>query len=34
MINLKAAPGTRLERTEQYVAKVEAEIRQVVPPTN
>ena len=32
LINLKAAPGTRLERTEQYIARVEAEIRQVVPP--
>lgn len=32
LINLKAAPGTRLERTDQYVARVEEEIRQVVPP--
>lgn len=32
VINLKAASGTRLELTEQYVAKVENEIRQIVPP--
>ncbi len=32
MINLKAPPGLRIELTEKYVAKVEDEIRQVVPP--
>lgn len=32
VINLKATSGTRLEVTEQYVKRVEDEIRQVVPP--
>ncbi len=32
MINLKAPAGTRLELTDQYVRRVEADIRQVVPP--
>jgi hydrophobic/amphiphilic exporter-1 (mainly G- bacteria), HAE1 family len=32
VINLKAPTGTRLEITEQYVAQVENEIRQIVPP--
>jgi HAE1 family hydrophobic/amphiphilic exporter-1 len=31
MINLKAPPGMRIEVTEKYVAKVEDDIRQVVP---
>jgi hydrophobic/amphiphilic exporter-1 (mainly G- bacteria), HAE1 family len=32
VINLKATSGTRLEVTEQYVKRVEDEIRQIVPP--
>ena len=32
VINLKAPPGTRLEMTNQYVSRVEDEIRKVVPP--
>ncbi len=32
MINLKAPTGTRLELTDQYVRRVEADIREVVPP--
>lgn len=31
LINLKAAPGMRIELTEKYVARIEDEIRQVVP---
>jgi hydrophobic/amphiphilic exporter-1 (mainly G- bacteria), HAE1 family len=32
VINLKAPPGTRLEITNQYVSRVEEEIRKIVPP--
>jgi multidrug efflux pump subunit AcrB len=32
MINLKAPPGLRIELTEKYVAKIENDIREVVPP--
>jgi multidrug efflux pump subunit AcrB len=32
VINLKAPPGTRLEVTNQYVGRVEDEIRKIVPP--
>jgi multidrug efflux pump subunit AcrB len=32
VINLKAPPGTRLEITNQYVSRVEEEIRKMVPP--
>jgi len=32
VINMKAPPGTRLEATNEYVRRVEEEIRQVVPP--
>ncbi|HEV2990730.1 MAG TPA: efflux RND transporter permease subunit [Candidatus Angelobacter sp.] len=32
MINLKAPTGTRIELTDQYVRRVESEIREVVPP--
>ena len=32
MINLKAPAGTRLELTDQYVSRVEADIREVVSP--
>jgi multidrug efflux pump subunit AcrB len=32
VINMKAPPGTRLEITNQYVSRVEDEIREVVPP--
>src|SRR6202163_1908092 len=32
VVNLKAPSGTRLEVTEQYVQRVEDEIRKVVPP--
>jgi multidrug efflux pump subunit AcrB len=32
VINVKAPPGTRLEVSDNYVAKVEDEIRRVVPP--
>ncbi len=32
LINLKAPPGTRLEVTNQYVARVEEEVRKVVAP--
>lgn len=32
VINLKAPSGTRLEITEQYVQRVEQEVRKVVPP--
>ena len=31
LINLKAPPGLRIELTEKYVARIEDEIRQVVP---
>ncbi len=31
VINIKAPTGTRLELTEQYIARAEADIRQVVP---
>ena len=31
MINLKAPPGLRIELTEKYVAKIEDEIRNIVP---
>jgi multidrug efflux pump subunit AcrB len=31
VINIKAPTGTRLELTDQYIARVEADIRQVVP---
>ena len=31
VINIKAPTGTRLELTEQYIARVESDIRQVVP---
>jgi multidrug efflux pump subunit AcrB len=33
LLNLKAPPGLRLEVTDQYVAKIEDEIRRIVPPT-
>ncbi|MEO8726580.1 MAG: efflux RND transporter permease subunit [Acidobacteriaceae bacterium] len=33
-INVKAPTGTRLELTNQYVKKVEAEIRSIVPPSD
>ena len=33
MINLKAPTGTRIESTEQYVAKIEDLVKQVVNPT-
>jgi multidrug efflux pump subunit AcrB len=32
VINVKAPPGTRLEVSDNYIAKVEDEIRKVVPP--
>jgi multidrug efflux pump subunit AcrB len=32
MINIKAPSGTRLEQTENYIAQVESEIKEVVPP--
>lgn len=32
VINLKAPPGSRLEITNQYVSRVEEEIRKIVPP--
>ena len=32
VINVKAPPGTRLEVSDNYIAKVEDEIRRVVPP--
>jgi len=32
MMNLKAPTGTRLELTDEYVRRVESEIRKVVPP--
>jgi multidrug efflux pump subunit AcrB len=32
VINLKAPPGSRLEVTNQFVARVEEEIRKIVPP--
>src|SRR6266852_5593233 len=32
VINLKAPPGTRLEVTNQYVSRVEDEMRKIVPP--
>lgn len=32
VINLKAASGTRLEVTEDYIKQVESEIRRIVPP--
>jgi Cation/multidrug efflux pump len=32
VVNIKAPTGTRLELTNQYVSKVESEIRKVVPP--
>jgi hydrophobic/amphiphilic exporter-1 (mainly G- bacteria), HAE1 family len=34
VINLKAPPGTRLELTNQYVSRVEEEIRNIVPPND
>ena len=34
VINMKAPPGTRLELTDQYCARVENIIRQVVPPSD
>ncbi|MEO6829982.1 MAG: efflux RND transporter permease subunit, partial [Acidobacteriaceae bacterium] len=34
VINLKAPPGTRLELTDQYCARVENVVRQVVPPSD
>jgi len=34
VINLKAPPGTRLELTDEYCARVENIIRQVVPPSD
>lgn len=33
VINVKAPPGTRLELTDEYCAKIEDVIRQVVPPS-
>ncbi len=33
VINMKAPPGTRLELTDQYCARIENIIRQVVPPS-
>jgi multidrug efflux pump subunit AcrB len=33
VINIKAPPGTRLELTDQYCARIESIIRQVVPPS-
>ena len=32
VINIKAPTGTRLELTNQYIKRVEADIRQVVSP--
>ena len=32
MINVKAPSGTRLEVTDQYIARVEQDIRSVIPP--
>jgi multidrug efflux pump subunit AcrB len=32
VINLKAPPGLRIELTEKYVARIEDEIRTIVPP--
>ncbi|HEV3040133.1 MAG TPA: efflux RND transporter permease subunit [Candidatus Angelobacter sp.] len=32
VVNLKAPTGTRIELTDQYVRRVESEIREVVPP--
>jgi multidrug efflux pump subunit AcrB len=34
VINIKAPPGTRLELTDQYCARIENIIRQVVPPSD
>ena len=34
VINMKAPPGTRLELTDQYCARIENIIRQVVPPSD
>ena len=34
VINMKAPPGTRLELTDQYCARIENVIRQVVPPSD
>lgn len=34
VINVKAPPGTRLELTDQYCARIENVIRQVVPPSD
>jgi HAE1 family hydrophobic/amphiphilic exporter-1 len=34
VMNLKAAPGTRLELTSEQTARVEALVRQVVPPSD
>ena len=34
VINVKAPTGTRIELTNQYIARVEDDIRQVVPPTD
>ena len=33
VVNVKAPPGTRIEVTDEYVAMVENEIRQVVSKT-
>ncbi len=34
VINIKAPPGTRLELTDQYCARIENVVRQVVPPSD
>ncbi len=34
VINVKAPPGTRLELTDQYCARIENVVRQVVPPSD
>jgi multidrug efflux pump subunit AcrB len=34
VINVKAPSGTRLEVTDQYIAKVEEDIRSVIPPSD
>jgi multidrug efflux pump subunit AcrB len=34
VIDVKAPTGTRVERTDTYIAQVEADIRQVVPPND
>ncbi len=33
VINIKAPPGLRIESTEKYVAKIEDEVRSIVPPS-